>query len=579
MKISGSDVMSIYTSPNRWRTGDSINTTNLRKGHILQAARFYWDYIREFCLYTSQHGYKYIAQPKATIIERVFWTLVVLTAIVSAVFIMGIEWNFHLSKYTITSVDTAHYPLWNIPFPAVTVCGFNKVERSQAKDLIKELILPEGVTHDQAFSDMKYLLELLEPSEQKETKFLRLQSILDDNNITVEEVMKKMILRVAPQCEKLLIKCSWKGREVACIKLFRLHKTYEGYCCSFNYVGIRDEVLKAKMDQDQDIPRKAATSGYRMGLSVVVRSNTDEYYAMNLASFGVKVLVHDPYDYPDVNTVKKFVPLRSDLFFSIPPWVTYSTPEVRDIPIKNRGLRGCLFPDEVELRKMKSYSYNNCITECRENYTIQICGCTPFYYPNNGGYRICNLTDVPCLAKNKRSLEIMNPGQKDFQKNTHVIIEYPCNCFPDCINYYYPIESSEGIISTMTISNRDNFFSADFIEANDSVFNVFFSNFLVTRYRRDVLYSWKGLLGSLGGLLSLFIGFSLIGAVEIFYFFTFRLYYKIRARTARQHLSSSRNRIIQNIRRGEYSQFNITNPVQHVHFSHYRNFRNNNNNI
>ncbi|KAJ4434548.1 hypothetical protein ANN_23110, partial [Periplaneta americana] len=197
-----------------------------------------------------------------------------------------------------------------------------------------------------------------------------------------------------------------------------------------------------------------------------------------------QVLVHDPYDYPDVNTVKKFVPLRSDLFFSIPPWVTYSTPEVRDIPIKNRGLRGCLFPDEVELRKMKSYSYNNCITECRENYTIQICGCTPFYYPNNGGYRICNLTDVPCLAKNKSSL---------------------------------------------------------------------------------------------GGLLSLFIGFSLIGAVEIFYFFTFRLYYKIRARTARQHLSSSRNRIIQNIRRGEYSQFNITNPVQHFHFSHYRNFRNNNN--
>lgn len=65
--------------------------------------------------------------------------MVVLTAIVCAVFIMGIEWNFHLSKYTITSVDTAHYPLWNIPFPAVTVCGFNKVQRSQAHDFINEL--------------------------------------------------------------------------------------------------------------------------------------------------------------------------------------------------------------------------------------------------------------------------------------------------------------------------------------------------------------------------------------------------------------------------------------------------------
>jgi hypothetical protein len=32
---------------------------------------------------------------------------------------------------------------------------------------------------------------------------------------------------------------------------------------------------------------------------------------------------------------------------------------------------------------------------------------------------------------------------------------------------------------------------------NNSVFNVYFSNFLVTRYRQDVVYSWKGLLGEL----------------------------------------------------------------------------------
>jgi len=36
---------------------------------------------------------------------------------------------------------------------------------------------------------MKYLLELLEPSEQNWTKFLHLQYILDYNNITVEKVM------------------------------------------------------------------------------------------------------------------------------------------------------------------------------------------------------------------------------------------------------------------------------------------------------------------------------------------------------------------------------------------------------
>jgi hypothetical protein len=52
--------------------------------------------------------------------------------------------------------------------------------------------LPPGVEAEMVFSDMKYLLELLEPSEQNQTKFLRLQSIQDYNNITVETVMRRV---------------------------------------------------------------------------------------------------------------------------------------------------------------------------------------------------------------------------------------------------------------------------------------------------------------------------------------------------------------------------------------------------
>jgi hypothetical protein len=33
-------------------------------------SRSYFNYIREFFLFTSQHGYKYIAQPKGTVVER-----------------------------------------------------------------------------------------------------------------------------------------------------------------------------------------------------------------------------------------------------------------------------------------------------------------------------------------------------------------------------------------------------------------------------------------------------------------------------------------------------------------------------
>jgi hypothetical protein len=52
--------------------------------------------------------------------------------------------------------------------------------------------LPPGVQTDVVFSDMRYLLELLEPNEQNQSKFSQLQSILDYNNITVEAVMRRV---------------------------------------------------------------------------------------------------------------------------------------------------------------------------------------------------------------------------------------------------------------------------------------------------------------------------------------------------------------------------------------------------
>jgi hypothetical protein len=52
--------------------------------------------------------------------------------------------------------------------------------------------LPPGVSKDLVFSEMKYLLELLEPSDENQTRFLHLQSIFDYNNITVETVMKRV---------------------------------------------------------------------------------------------------------------------------------------------------------------------------------------------------------------------------------------------------------------------------------------------------------------------------------------------------------------------------------------------------
>ncbi len=39
---------------------------------------------------------------------------------------------------TFTTVNSTHYPIWNIDFPAVTICSNNKVISDQLEDTLKK---------------------------------------------------------------------------------------------------------------------------------------------------------------------------------------------------------------------------------------------------------------------------------------------------------------------------------------------------------------------------------------------------------------------------------------------------------
>jgi amiloride-sensitive sodium channel len=48
-------------------------------------------------------------------------------------------WITFQENPTILVTDSTHYPIWNYPFPAVTVCSFNKLSKSRVYALAKEL--------------------------------------------------------------------------------------------------------------------------------------------------------------------------------------------------------------------------------------------------------------------------------------------------------------------------------------------------------------------------------------------------------------------------------------------------------
>lgn len=53
------------------------------------------------------------------------------------------------------------------------------------------------------------------------------------------------------------------------------------------------------------------------------------------------------------------------------------------------------------------------------------------------------------------------------------------------------------------------------MRSNQSLVHVFFSDYISTRYRRDLFQSWMQIIAMFGGLTGLFVGFSLVSIYEI----------------------------------------------------------------
>ncbi|PNF23172.1 hypothetical protein B7P43_G03665 [Cryptotermes secundus] len=162
---------------------------------------------------------------------RILWVVVVLVGLAASIVMLCAAWGRKDMNSTLIALNTAHYPVWNIEFPAITLCGLNRIKKSRAIIVANEWTLPSGVTRDEVFNDLIFLSQLIDMDESNATKFGRLQSVLDMNNITATVALREVML----PCEELLVKCKFKGKMINCKKVFRLLETPYGFCCSFNY--------------------------------------------------------------------------------------------------------------------------------------------------------------------------------------------------------------------------------------------------------------------------------------------------------------------------------------------------------
>ncbi|ALC39113.1 ppk16, partial [Drosophila busckii] len=477
-----------------------------------QIYEWFADNLRNYCQTTSLHGFNYITRKDISRNERLFWLIVVVAAVIAAIALVLVSWYWNSETPTVTVIESSHFPTWNIPFPAVTVCNFNKISKHRALDLLNKMQLPANVSkaHLQQLFNLT-LLPVVKPISQ--TDLATYQQILDLNNYSLAELVK----RLSPDCLEMVSRCIWKGINSRCESLFQRIVTLEGYCCSFNYFAdVHSNFPRKIAYQVPKRPYRVTGCGYPTGLSVLLDPMVSDYYSTFFSGFGFRLFIHDAYNFPDENSETKVVTATRESYVRINPESTYATNDIRRMSLK---LRYCLFGGERQLPGHRRYSFINCMYQCRMNMTLQRCGCLPLNIAVNGTHKTCSVLQLNCMIQSKRLFSYALANLDSPLSLVRKTANFPCKCLPDCESNLY--------ISESTMGRLDMSYSANKITTNNNqtdgiLVHVFYSDLMSTRYRMEIFQNWLSALASFGGLLGLILGFSIVTAFEFIYFLTFR---------------------------------------------------------
>ncbi|XP_063394136.1 sodium channel protein Nach-like [Cydia fagiglandana] len=467
----------------------------------------------EFCNRTDLHGYKYIVMEDINMPERSLWALAVVLSVGVAAYFVVTAYRWYARNPIVTVIESTHGPVWDVPFPAVTICDLNTISRRAAKEFAANVTLPPNITPENVFEYLRWaplLHSSFQANETQKWMLSKLQDVLDLNKITTETLFASM--SPVSSCGQLVQRCMWKNTVYRCEMLFQQVFTQLNLCCAFNYfaVNVSLNTLHATNELGKQVaPRRVASCGYQTALTVLINTAPDDYYSSAVASQGALVLIDDSYNLPDLDSQARMVNPSTEVLISLSPERTYATPGIKSFIPEQRQ---CYYNDERQISQFRHYSYHNCMAFKKVQYIKKTCDCLPFYFPTTDDHRKCNFKDLDCLEKIGSTNE-SEPEPDDVMQ-----------CLPECEHYDYPLEVALGMLAKQSKLNGIAFFN-DVNLDNRSLLNVFFNDLVSTRYRRDVYLNWQNILASFGGLLSLMLGFTLISGFDLIIFFTFRIAY------------------------------------------------------
>ena len=93
---------------------------------------------------------------------------------------------------------------------------------------------------------------------------------------------------------------------------------------------------------------------------------------------GFKIIIHHPAEFPTSSTSSLYIGSGDSHFVWIKPEITLTSENLKSYTFRRRK---CYYSNERHLRFFKFYTMELCKLECLTNYTLNLCGCVPYYFP------------------------------------------------------------------------------------------------------------------------------------------------------------------------------------------------------
>ncbi|EDW81987.1 uncharacterized protein Dwil_GK25370 [Drosophila willistoni] len=480
---------------------------------------------------TTLHGLKYIAEEHITIPERVFFGIsFIVVFCISGFFISNVYIKWSASPIII-STSAKQKLTSNMPFPAITICNLNQAMLTRVKRL--------------SSSNISLLMSLCDKSGDQTISY-----------IGTWKYFKAILMEVAQPCDDMLISCTFGARREKCSLLFNSILTDDGLCCNFNaldpFYVIRNYSDDVRLEPEEEnskyeavdwtpengyaknlpefyYPRTSGGTGIRMGLTVVLNASISEYYCTKSMSVGFKVLVHNPAELPKVSNYGFLVTAGREARIPIEPIYEDALPTIRSI---KKTTRRCLFSDENDLAYYRTYSRKNCELECEAKLLLQVCSCVLYYLPRiDPAARVCGPNDNACTNQVQTAIE---------STQSNLSCE---SCWPGCFELTY-----RATVSTSSIMTGSSFQPSDDLLATIfrgpytkiselSMLHFYYVSNTFRSTTKSEMFGFTEFLSNTGGLLGLFMGFSIFSIIEIVYYITVRPYCASRTiqRRRREH--------------------------------------------